>query len=81
MIINYDVFSPQSETASLEIPELDFEVGGGILGGKFTTLEGKFNHYQSTTYISVLPFVLLRCMFVYVVDGAEYIAYKFSLIA
>ncbi|XP_035704705.1 zinc finger protein ZPR1 isoform X1 [Folsomia candida] len=30
----------KSETASLEIPELDFEVGGGILGGKFTTLEG-----------------------------------------
>jgi C4-type Zn-finger protein len=41
MIINYDVFSSQSETCSLELPDLDFEVGGGMLGGKFTTLEGK----------------------------------------
>lgn len=30
----------KSETCSLSIPELDFEVGPGTLGGKFTTLEG-----------------------------------------
>nr|CAG4650178.1 EOG090X06TU [Sida crystallina] len=30
----------KSETCSLSIPELDFEVGAGTLGGRFTTLEG-----------------------------------------
>ncbi|NXA56154.1 ZPR1 protein, partial [Nothocercus julius] len=30
----------KSETCSVEIPELDFELGMGALGGKFTTLEG-----------------------------------------
>ncbi|XP_067826922.1 zinc finger protein ZPR1 [Heptranchias perlo] len=30
----------KSETCSVSIPELDFELGMGILGGKFTTLEG-----------------------------------------
>nr|CAG4649358.1 EOG090X06TU [Scapholeberis mucronata]SVE93639.1 EOG090X06TU [Scapholeberis mucronata] len=30
----------KSETCSMFIPELDFEVGAGTLGGKFTTLEG-----------------------------------------
>jgi len=30
----------KSETCSLTIPELDFEVGAGTLGGKFTTIEG-----------------------------------------
>lgn len=30
----------KSETCSMSIPELDFEVGAGTLGGKFTTLEG-----------------------------------------
>ncbi|NXJ79269.1 ZPR1 protein, partial [Trogon melanurus] len=30
----------QSETCSVEIPELEFELGMGALGGKFTTLEG-----------------------------------------
>lgn len=30
----------KSETCSMSIPELDFEVGSGTLGGKFTTLEG-----------------------------------------
>ena len=30
----------KSETCSLSIPDLDFEVGAGTLGGKFTTLEG-----------------------------------------
>lgn len=32
--------SLQSETCSVEIPELEFELGMGALGGKFTTLEG-----------------------------------------
>uniref|UniRef100_A0A8C5L4U8 Zinc finger protein ZPR1 n=1 Tax=Jaculus jaculus TaxID=51337 RepID=A0A8C5L4U8_JACJA len=30
----------KSETCSVEIPELEFELGMGVLGGKFTTLEG-----------------------------------------
>ncbi|KAK2099506.1 hypothetical protein P7K49_020854 [Saguinus oedipus] len=30
----------KSETCSVEIPELEFELGMAILGGKFTTLEG-----------------------------------------
>ncbi|XP_067910281.1 zinc finger protein ZPR1 [Heterodontus francisci] len=30
----------KSETCTVSIPELDFELGMGILGGKFTTLEG-----------------------------------------
>ncbi|NWT98367.1 ZPR1 protein, partial [Urocynchramus pylzowi] len=30
----------KSETCSLQIPELEFELGMGALGGKFTTLEG-----------------------------------------
>ncbi|XP_041030414.1 zinc finger protein ZPR1 isoform X1 [Carcharodon carcharias] len=30
----------KSETCSIFIPELEFELGMGILGGKFTTLEG-----------------------------------------
>lgn len=30
----------KSETCDINIPELDFEMGGGALGGRFTTLEG-----------------------------------------
>jgi len=30
----------KSETCDIHIPELDFEMGGGALGGRFTTLEG-----------------------------------------
>lgn len=30
----------KSETCAMEIPELDFEVGSGALGGRFTTVEG-----------------------------------------
>uniref|UniRef100_A0A0P4VRW4 Zinc finger ZPR1-type domain-containing protein n=1 Tax=Scylla olivacea TaxID=85551 RepID=A0A0P4VRW4_SCYOL len=30
----------KSETCDLSIPELDLVVGGGLIGGKFTTLEG-----------------------------------------
>uniref|UniRef100_A0A8C9PUW4 Zinc finger protein ZPR1 n=1 Tax=Spermophilus dauricus TaxID=99837 RepID=A0A8C9PUW4_SPEDA len=30
----------KSETCSVEIPELEFEMGMAVLGGKFTTLEG-----------------------------------------
>jgi len=30
----------QSDTASLEVPELDFSVESGTLGGCFTTVEG-----------------------------------------
>jgi len=36
--MNRDVL--KSETCSIQIPELDFEMGGMALGGKFTTLEG-----------------------------------------
>ena len=30
----------QSETCNLLLPDLDFEMGGHALGGRFTTLEG-----------------------------------------
>ena len=30
----------KSDTASFEIPELDFYMNAGTLGGKFTTIEG-----------------------------------------
>lgn len=36
--LNRDVL--KSETCNLEIPELEFEMGGFALGGRFTTLEG-----------------------------------------
>lgn len=32
----------KSETCGLEIPELELETGMGILGGRFTTVEGVF---------------------------------------
>lgn len=32
----------KSETCSLAVPELDLETGMGILGGRFTTVEGVF---------------------------------------
>lgn len=38
---------PQSETCRVEIPELEFELGMGALGGKFTTLEGLLKDIQS----------------------------------
>ena len=34
----------KSETCSIAIPELDFEMGGHALGGRFTTLEGLMNN-------------------------------------
>jgi len=34
----------KSHTCSLAIPELEFEMGGAALGGKFTTLEGLMNN-------------------------------------
>jgi len=34
----------KSETCSIAIPELDFEMGGMALGGRFTTLEGLLNN-------------------------------------
>lgn len=37
---NNNLFWLQSETCSIEIPELELELGGGLIGGKFTTLEG-----------------------------------------
>ena len=36
--LNRDIL--KSETASLEIPELEFEMGSHAIGGRFTTLEG-----------------------------------------
>ena len=34
----------KSETCSIAIPELEFEMGGHALGGRFTTLEGLMNN-------------------------------------
>ncbi|CAH2218546.1 jg12774 [Pararge aegeria aegeria] len=42
-VANRDDFSRdilKSETCSMSIPELDLEVGGAALGGRFTTAEG-----------------------------------------
>ena len=36
--LNRDIL--KSETATIEIPELEFEMGGHAIGGRFTTLEG-----------------------------------------
>ncbi|XP_061448518.1 zinc finger protein ZPR1 isoform X2 [Rhineura floridana] len=37
----------KSETCRVEIPELEFELGMGVLGGKFTTLEGLLKDIQT----------------------------------
>uniref|UniRef100_A0A8C7E1V0 ZPR1 zinc finger n=1 Tax=Naja naja TaxID=35670 RepID=A0A8C7E1V0_NAJNA len=37
----------KSETCMIEIPELEFELGMGALGGKFTTLEGLLKDIQA----------------------------------
>lgn len=46
----------KSETCSVLIPELDFELGMGALGGKFTTLEGLLRDVKDLT-VSRNPFV------------------------
>ncbi|GFR89691.1 zinc finger protein ZPR1 [Elysia marginata] len=62
----------KSETASLRIPELDFDMEPGTLGGKFTTVEGLlqdvktqvnyFPFFPSMIYLSVsLPLLKAYC--------------------
>ncbi|XP_025749318.1 zinc finger protein ZPR1 isoform X2 [Callorhinus ursinus] len=46
----------KSETCSVEIPELEFELGMAILGGKFTTLEGLLKDIQEL--VTKNPFTL-----------------------
>ncbi|XP_044312325.1 zinc finger protein ZPR1 [Varanus komodoensis] len=46
----------KSETCRVEIPELDFELGMGALGGKFTTLEGLLKDIQDL--VAKNPFTL-----------------------
>ncbi|XP_066495589.1 zinc finger protein ZPR1 [Tiliqua scincoides] len=46
----------KSETCRVEIPELEFELGMGALGGKFTTLEGLLKDIQSL--VAKNPFTL-----------------------
>ncbi|XP_030895144.1 zinc finger protein ZPR1 isoform X3 [Leptonychotes weddellii] len=46
----------ESETCSVEIPELEFELGMAILGGKFTTLEGLLKDIQEL--VTKNPFTL-----------------------
>ncbi|NWX38532.1 ZPR1 protein, partial [Notiomystis cincta] len=46
----------KSETCSVEIPELEFELGMGALGGKFTTLEGLLRDIQDL--VEKNPFTL-----------------------
>lgn len=46
----------KSETCSVLIPELDFELGMAALGGKFTTLEGLLKDIKDLT-VSRNPFV------------------------
>ncbi|XP_076367073.1 zinc finger protein Zpr1 isoform X2 [Tachypleus tridentatus] len=42
--MNRDIL--KSETCSIEIPELELEVGAGTLGGRFTTIEGLLNNIK-----------------------------------
>ncbi|XP_022368936.1 zinc finger protein ZPR1 isoform X2 [Enhydra lutris kenyoni] len=46
----------KSETCSVEIPELEFELGMAVLGGKFTTLEGILRDIQEL--VTKNPFTL-----------------------
>ncbi|XP_070621862.1 zinc finger protein ZPR1 isoform X2 [Erythrolamprus reginae] len=46
----------KSETCMVEIPELEFELGMGALGGKFTTLEGLLKDIQAL--VEKNPFTL-----------------------
>ncbi|KAH0623368.1 hypothetical protein JD844_031638 [Phrynosoma platyrhinos] len=46
----------ESETCRVEIPELEFELGMGALGGKFTTLEGLLKDIQGL--VEKNPFTL-----------------------
>lgn len=46
----------KSETCSVEIPELEFELGMAVLGGKFTTLEGMLNDIREL--VTKNPFTL-----------------------
>ncbi|XP_070808593.1 zinc finger protein ZPR1 [Pituophis catenifer annectens] len=46
----------KSETCMIEIPELEFELGMGALGGKFTTLEGLLKDIQAL--VEKNPFTL-----------------------
>ncbi|XP_034021770.1 zinc finger protein ZPR1 [Thalassophryne amazonica] len=46
----------KSETCSVAIPELDFEMGMGAVGGKFTTLEGLLKDIKDLI-VSKNPFV------------------------
>lgn len=46
----------KSETCRVEIPELEFELGMGALGGKFTTLEGLLKDIQGL--VTKNPFTL-----------------------
>ena len=47
----------KSETASVQIPELDIELTCGALGGRFTTIEGLLNQVKDQL-MSVNPFTL-----------------------
>eukprot|EP00088_Acartia_fossae_P053748 TRINITY_DN6132_c0_g1_i1.p1 TRINITY_DN6132_c0_g1~~TRINITY_DN6132_c0_g1_i1.p1 ORF type:complete len:174 (-),score=52.75 TRINITY_DN6132_c0_g1_i1:405-848(-) len=42
--LNRDIL--KSETCSIAIPELEFEMGGHALGGRFTTLEGLIDNME-----------------------------------
>ncbi|XP_054473188.1 zinc finger protein ZPR1 [Anoplopoma fimbria] len=46
----------KSETCSVEIPELEFELGMAAVGGKFTTLEGLLNDIKDLI-VSKNPFI------------------------
>ena len=39
-------FALQSETCDVRIPELDFEMCAGTIGGKFTTVEGLLVNFK-----------------------------------
>lgn len=56
----------QSETCSVLIPELEFELGMAALGGKFTTLEGLLKDIKDLVgHINIAyTFAIPACMVV-----------------
>jgi len=46
----------KSDTCSIEIPELELYVGGGLLGGKFTTIEGLLHNIRDD--LATNPFLM-----------------------
>lgn len=52
----------QSDTCGMRIPNLDFELTHGTLGGRFTTLEGLLNNVRDQVKMqTTVPVFLISC--------------------